>query len=212
MTGLQRGWHILTAVVVTVAVTGQLVSSVSQGLSALNFFSYFTIQSNLLVLATALALLCGCDSQARWFRVLRLAALTGITLTFVVYAVMIGPHITLSGADWWFDKGLHYAAPALALGGLVVGPRTRWGWPDLAFIAWPALWLMYTLGRAAAFNPAYTMPDLTTARVPYDFLDVERVGAATLVVTVVAITAVLLGIASAYVAVSRRAATQSAAA
>lgn len=204
MTSRQRWWHLVTVLVVSVALVGQLVSSTSQGLPVLNFLSYFTVQSNLLVLAVAVLLVLDRGTDARWFRLLRLAAMTGITLTFLVFAVLIGPHLSLSGPDWWFDKGLHYASPLLAVTGLVLGPATRWRWSDLAFIAWPAAWLVYTLVRAEVAAPTYTMPDLSTAHVPYDFLDVERTGVAGLALAVVAITAALLLIASAYVASSRR--------
>ncbi len=201
MSVLQRGWHAATAVIVAVAVFGQFGYSQSQGRSGLNFFSYFTVQSNLLVWISAIALTVGVSQEARWFRLVRLAALTGITVTLLVFAVLIGPYVTLSGPDWWFDKGLHYVSPTLAiLGFLVVGPTTRFRRADLAFIAWPAAWLAYTLGRAVWFSPAYELPDGSTAPVPYDFLDFDTLGAGRVAVTSVVITALLLALALGYIA------------
>lgn len=204
LSGVQRGWHALTVVVVCVSVVGQLVSSVTQGQSAVDVLSYFTIQSNILVLATAVALLAGVSPETGWFRVLRLAGLTGITITFVVFAVLIGPFLTLHGVQWWLNIGLHYAAPLLAVGGLFVGPRAPWQWRDLAFIGWPALWLVWTYVRAAALDPAYVMPDGSTAEVPYVFLDVATVGLGMVAVANVMITLLLVGVASGFVAASRR--------
>ncbi|MGN0064426.1 MAG: Pr6Pr family membrane protein [Nocardioides sp.] len=204
MTGVQRAWHAATVVVVLVAVVGQLVVSARQGLSVLNFFSYFTIQSNLLVLATSVALLGGVAPGVRWLRLLRLAALTGISLTFVVFALLIGPYLSLSGLDWWLDKGLHVVVPCLAVGGLLVGPGTPWRWGDLAFIGWPMAWIVYTFARAALFDPSYGMPDGTTATVPYAFLDVASQGLGRVLVAAAVITVLLVAIASAFVGSSRR--------
>ncbi len=205
MTRFQFGWHAATASVVAASLCGQLVSSLSQGVSAVDFFSYFTIQSNLLVLAAALGLLTGIGAGTAWFRWVRLAALTGITVTFVVYALLIGPHVSPTGVDWWLDKGLHLVAPLLAvLGQLVVGPRTRFAWSDLGCIAWPVAWLAWTLGRAAWGDPRFTMPDESLSTVPYDFLDVDRHGTIAVVVMIIVITAFVFAVAAGYVGHARR--------
>lgn len=204
MSGAQRAWHAVTVVVAVGSVVGQLVVSLRLGGSAANFFSYFTVQSNLLVAATCVALLAGADPAARWFRLLRLAGLTGICLTFAVFALLIGPYLSLSGLDWWLDKGLHVAVPCLAVGGLLVGPRAAWRWADLAFLVWPTAWIVYTFARAALLEPSYGMPDGTTATVPYAFLDVASQGVGRVLAAAAVITVVLVSIASAFVAFSRR--------
>lgn len=134
---------------------------------------------------------------------MRLAGLTGITVTFLVFAVLIGPHVSLTGADGWLDKGLHYAAPLLAVAGFVIGPRPALRWSDLAIIGWPALWLVYTLVRALVFEPSFDQPDGSTGHFPYDFLDVDRLGAGQVALTSVVITALILAIAAAFIAVTR---------
>ncbi len=204
MTGFQRSWHLATAAVVAVAVVGQLISSASQGRSIVNFFSYFTIQSNLLILVAAVVLARGSEPSAAWWRVLRLAGLTGITVTFLVFAVLIGPHVSLTGVDWWYDKGLHYVSPLMAVTGFVIGPRPALRWSDLAFIGWPVAWLAYTLVRGLTFRPSFELPDGSFSPYPYDFLAVDVLGAGRVSVTIVVITVLMLVIATGYIAAVRR--------
>ena len=98
-----RPWHIVTFVVAVVALVLQLVlillgqnildsSSVTAGLpeQVRRYFSYFTIQANLLV-AIAMFLLVTGRTRTQLFRVLRLASLIGITVTGVVAAVALPP-------------------------------------------------------------------------------------------------------------------------
>ncbi len=100
-TGVGRYWHIATFVVAVVALVLQLVLIV-QGQTVIDtdavlaatpervrrFFSYFTIQSNLLVAVSMFLLLTG-RTHTQLFRVLRLASLIGITVTGVVAAVAL---------------------------------------------------------------------------------------------------------------------------
>jgi hypothetical protein len=90
------------------------------------FFSYFTIQSNLLVaVATVLLARDPARDGAGW-RVLRLAGVSGIILTGLVHWFLIRPHLNLEGWDYTADKLLHIAVPLLAAAGwLLVGPRPR---------------------------------------------------------------------------------------
>ncbi len=205
MTRFQFRWHVVTTLVVATTLFGQLASSISGGMSPVDFFSYFTIQSNSLVLAAELSIVLGLGVGATWFRLLRLAALTGITVTFCVYAVLIGPKVSLTGIDWWLDQGLHVVTPLLAVfAQVIVGPRTRFDWRDLLFVGWPVAWLAWTFSRVAWGNPRFPMPDESFATVPYDFLDTELNGTGAVMVTVVLITAFLLAIAAGFIAVSRR--------
>lgn len=205
MTRIQRSWQAVTALVVAASLAGQLAIVLSRDGSVVNYLSYFTIESNLLVLACALLLLAGRDIQATWFRLLRLASLTGITVTFVVFSLLIGPHLDLSGADWWVDKGLHYVSPALAIVGFVwVGPRPVLRWTDLTFMVWPVVWLGHTFMRAAWFSPLFLMPDGSSANVPYQFLDVDRLGTGRVIATSIGITVLLIAVAAAYITLARR--------
>jgi hypothetical protein len=169
-----RAWHQLTVLVAAVALGLQLVLVVdggrvleethppSMGLRLVRFVAYFTIQSNLLVLLSALPLARDPSYDGRRWRVLRTAAVTGITVTGLVHWFLLRPLLDLHGADLVADKLLHLGVPALAVvGWLVVGPRPRTSWASsLRASAWPLGWLVVILVQGAA-----------TGWYPYPFLD-----------------------------------------
>lgn len=137
------------------------------GLRLARFVSYFTIQSNVLVLLGTALLARRPDRDEPWFRALRLAGVVGITVTGVVHFLLLRPLLDLSGWDWVADKLLHMAVPALAVvGWALFGPRPR---TDAAAIArafvWPLLWLGWTLAVGAV-----------SGWFPYPFLDFETEG------------------------------------
>lgn len=149
---------------------------------------------------SAVVIAAGLDPDAAWWRLLRLAALTGITVTFVVFAVLIGPYLDLSGADWWINLLLHDVTPVMALVGFwIVGPRTPWTWRDLWFIVWPALWLAYTLVRGAVSDPGFAFPGEERHSYPYGFIDVDDLGLGRVLLNCVGVTVVLLLVAAVHV-------------
>ena len=92
----------------------------------LRFFSYFTIQSNLLVIATCASLALRPDRDGRGWRVARLDARSGISVTVVVYLVALAPYLDLRGLTWVTDQVFHIVVPILAVGGWwLFGPRPR---------------------------------------------------------------------------------------
>lgn len=129
--------------------------------------SYFTIQSNLLVLATSLTLALTPQRDGPVWRVLRLDALLGITVTGLVYWTLLAPTVQLRGAALATGLALHLVAP---VGTLVVwwvfGPRPRITARTVAWgFVWPVAWIGGTLLHGAL-----------TGWYPYPFLDVTVVG------------------------------------
>lgn len=173
----------MLAVVVAAALVTQLVLVLSGGSAAgagdttgddadaltrlVRMLSYFTIQSNVLVLICSLSLVLRPGRDGPLWRVLRLDTLLGITITGLVFAIVLAPQIHLEGVSLWITVALHYVAPPMTLvGWLLFGPRGRIdgvsvGW---AFV-WPALWIAYTLVHGAV-----------TDWYPYPFLDVHARG------------------------------------
>ncbi|MEU4561140.1 Pr6Pr family membrane protein [Actinoplanes sp. NPDC023936] len=133
----------------------------------IRLFSYFTIQSNLLLLAAVVALAVNPHRDGRLWRVIRLDALLGIVITGLVYATILAGQADPHGAAWLADFGFHYVAPwAALLGWLLFGPRPRIDGRTLAWAAiWPAAWIGYTLAHGAA-----------TGWYPYPFADVTELG------------------------------------
>lgn len=201
--GLVNGWrgaaaarlvHGVTAVVVIAALVLQVALVVRNGVGPIgarlvDLASYFTIQSNLLVAVTAVALALRPDRDGTVWRVVRLDALLGITVTGVVYLTVLAPLQDLSGAPAVADIGLHYVSPALAvLAWFGYGPRhridRRTAW--LALV-WPVLYFAYTLvhGPVAGWYP-------------YPFLDVVVHGYASVLGNAVLVTALMFGVAFLY--------------
>jgi hypothetical protein len=132
------------------------------GLRLLRFVAYFTIQSNVLVLASSALLVVDPERCRRGSRVLRTAAVSGITVTGLVHWFLLRPLLHLHGADLVADKLLHLVVPALAVvGWLAFGPRPRTAWrPSLVATTWPLAWLLVILVQGAG-----------TGWYPYPFLD-----------------------------------------
>ena len=193
------------AVVLAATLVAQCVLTHREGRSLVNTFSYFTIQSNVLVLVAAVVLAIRVDVSGRLWRVLRLGSLTGITVTGVVYATVLAPYVHLTGWAMVYNCVFHYAMPAAGIVGfLLVGPRLRFWARDLVFMVWPVSWLIYTMLRGALLHPEFTGFSSAPSHYPYEFLDVDRVSLVEVVGSIAFLAALLVGVAVGYIAASRR--------
>lgn len=179
---LSRGWNATLALVVAASLIVQIAllvlhgtdvttgvenEAVSVATRLVRLFSYFTIQSNLLVLATAISLAVNPNRDGPLWRVLRLDALIGIVITGIVFATVLASQVQLSGAAQWTNVGFHYFSPWWTLlGWLLFGPRPRITWRAAAWaFVWPVLWLAYIFAYGAQ-----------TGWYPYPFLNVTNLG------------------------------------
>jgi hypothetical protein len=137
------------------------------GTRVVRFFSYFTVQSNILVALTCGWLAVRPAGRGAVERVLRLDALIGITVTGIIYVTLLRPIVNLSGIPKLTDIAFHYLAPVLTLlGWLLFGPRPRIDDRVLAFaLIWPALYVAYCLTYGAS-----------TGWYPYPFIDAKVLG------------------------------------
>lgn len=188
-----------------VALVGQAVLTIDRDDSFVNFLSYFTIESNILVLITCVLLVQRPDRGGTAFGILRLASLSAITVTGIVYATILAGNGDFQGADWWYDKIFHYVVPVMSvIGFLALRPRTRLERTALWSLAFPIAWLAYTLVRAELAEPVFMLTPTDTAHVPYGFLDVADLGALTVAVICLAMTAAFVAISAGYVRFSHR--------
>ncbi|XVS65243.1 Pr6Pr family membrane protein [Actinosynnema sp. CA-299493] len=178
-----RVWHGVLAAVIAASLITQLVliftggadvnsgdtaTQVTLGVRLLRLFSYFTIQSNLFVLVVAITLAVNPVRDGRGWRVARLDALLGITITGLVFALVLAPLVHHVGIAWWVNLGFHQLSPVLAvLGWLLFGPRPRVDRATVAraLLIWPVLWIAYTFVHGAV-----------TDWYPYPFLDATELG------------------------------------
>ncbi len=194
-----RAWHAATFAAICVGLIWQLVL-IFQGVNVLvqpngglpsiatrtlRFFSYFTVQSNILVAATAAILVLRPFSDGRLWRVIRLQALFGITVTGVVYSTLLRGVVDLHGAAAVTNALVHYVAPVMAvIGWLLFGPRPRIDENTLAAsLLWPALYVVYTLAHGAASD-----------WYPYPFVDVATHGYVTVLRNGVGLNVLLVGV------------------
>lgn len=158
------------------------------------FVSYFTIQSNFAIFAMAVAVLRAPDLGTPWLRSMRLASLFGITVTAIVYVIVLAGDADNSGLAQLANLMLHYVGPPLAVGlWLAFGP-----WPSMTIadipraMLWPALWIAYTLIHGAI-----------TDWYPYPFIDVITKGYTTVAVNILVIMVFAVALALGYIGVNR---------
>ena len=127
------------------------------------------------------------DRDGPAWRVVRLAALFGITVTGIVYSTVLAKiHQPRAGAETFVNTLVHYIVPVLmVVGWLAFGPRPRVGWRTVGYsLLFPVGYLAYTLIRGAVWH-----------WYPYPFLDAATHGYARVVVNSIAVTAVFAVIA-----------------
>ncbi|WP_308160840.1 Pr6Pr family membrane protein [Cellulomonas sp. GbtcB1] len=134
-------------------------------------FSYFTIQSNLLVLVASALHAARPARTGRVMAVLHLDALLCIAVTGVVYhTVLADAGVDLTPSGDLANFLLHTVTPVGTwVVWLLVGPRPRFGGATVAWsVLYPLAWIAYTFVRGAA-----------TGWYPYPFLDAGALGLAT---------------------------------
>jgi hypothetical protein len=133
-------------------------------------FSFFTIQSNLIVALAGVLIALAPLRLGRVRAVIHLDALLCITVTGIVYHTLLaGDSGTLTPSGWLANFLLHTVTPVGAwLVWLAVGPRPRFsGATVLWAVAYPLVWIAYTFVRGAI-----------TDWYPYPFLDAGAIGLA----------------------------------
>jgi uncharacterized membrane protein len=157
------------ASVAIAAIAYQFAESAESDFQKANFFSFFTIQSNLLAVAALFLLVLVPRAQRTpLFDAARSAAVLYMAITGVVFALLLsGLQEELQTSASWVDFVLHKLMPvALFADWLVERPRHRlpW-WTVAAWLAYPLTWFAYTLVRGAGVD-----------WYPYPFVDVSEHG------------------------------------
>lgn len=127
--------------------------------STANYFSYFTILSNVL----AVVVLAGgalADPRSQLWQLLRGATTVYMVITGIIYAVLLAS-VDVMLQDAWINAVLHRILPLVILADwLISPPRDRISdRASLAFLAFPLVYGVYTLVRGPIVD-WYTYPFL----------------------------------------------------
>ena len=125
---------------------------------AVNFFSFFTILSNLgaavlLAVAAIWARTTGRDAvrEPRWLAVTMACVATYMIVTGIVYNLLLrGVELPQGATVPWSNEALHVVIPLFLLVDVLFAPKRRMlSWGTLGTIAaFPIAWAIYTLVRA----------------------------------------------------------------
>ncbi|MFF2773079.1 Pr6Pr family membrane protein [Streptomyces bacillaris] len=184
----------LVALLVVAAIVAQFASSVrtildkggSVAAFVVNFFSFFTIESNVATVVVlgigAVLLFASRTDDPGWFAGLRAAVVTYMLTTGVVYNLLLRNIPLPQGTTVaWSNEVLHVVAPLymvldwlLAPGRIPLRRRTVWG-----IAAFPIVWAVYTLLRGpfaadpvTGTRPWYPYPFLNPQTSPNGYLSV----------------------------------------
>lgn len=170
------------AVLGTVAMSYQFAKlNGNEAFSEGNFFSFFTIQSNIFAaVMLVMSALVRRGERSLLFDAVRGAATLYITITFVVFAVFLsGLQEDLDTHIAFVNFVVHYLVPVVLLVDWFLDPpRHRLGTRIAAlWLTYPAAWFAYTLIRGSAVD-----------WYPYPFVDVASHGYGRVLVNAVVFT------------------------
>ena len=142
----------------------------------IDLFGYFTIWSNALVAITITMLFINSRRTDHRFKWLRSTSLLMITMTGVLYHLLIAP--TANPQSWNIYTNLfqHYITPIFTiLVWLLIGPRNFFNFKmTVSVFMIPTAYLAYTFGRGAIID-----------RYPYGFFDVIEYGYLSVSITLI---------------------------
>jgi hypothetical protein len=169
--------RLLMAAAVVAAIITQLSNTIGNGHSVVNFFSFFTIQSNIIgVVAITIAAFAGPRARSSvWLSQLRGAATLYMAITGMIFSLL------LSGADVqtpipWVNSTLHYVFPLFIVIDWLVDRSVR---PlsfkqGLIFLSYPVAYGIYSLIRGPIVD-WYPYPFLDPRTNGYTFVAVMMV-------------------------------------
>ena len=177
-------FRVAAAALIVAAIVAQLSRSLEVwtaagvkdiGFQFVNFFSFFTIESNVLsvvVLLIGAAYAFAKQPDTVWFNVFRAAVVTYMVTTGVVYNLLLrGIELPQGTTVAWSNEVLHVVAPLVLLidwlfapGRLAVATKAIW-----VIVSFPLVWGVYTLIR----GPFALDERFGTNWYPYPFMNPE---------------------------------------
>ena len=129
--------------------------------------SYFTIWSNILVAITTTMIYRNINSTSQRLKVMRLSSLMMISVTMLVYILILSPDANPQSWNIYTDLLLHYITPPVTiLVWLFFGPRKWISWKIIfSSLLIPISYILYTFARGAVIG-----------KYPYGFINVVELG------------------------------------
>ena len=129
--------------------------------------SYFTIWSNILVAITTTMIYRNMNRSSQRLKVMRLSSLMMITVTMLVYILILAPDANPQSWNVYTNLLLHYITPPVTiLVWLFFGPRKWISWKIIfSALLIPITYILYTFARGAVFG-----------KYPYGFINVVELG------------------------------------
>jgi len=153
----------------------------------IDFFSYFTYLSNIIVAIVLTMLARNVNRRGAVFATLRMDSLVMISVTGLVYYILLAADANPQGLQIVSNALIHYIIPILTVViWLLIGPRGLFRlWTVFAALIIPILWAVYAMIRGAVID-AY----------PYGFLNAQELGLGTALTNIggVAILGIVLGL------------------
>lgn len=212
------------AALITAAIVGQYIHSLNfraahgideNGVPAVNFFSFFTVESNILTVAVfligAVLLIRSADPDPLWFGVGRAAVTAFMATTGIVYNTLLrGVEVSEGATLGWSNEIVHVIGPILIVLDWLFAPgRRALEWKHIwVVVTFPVVWAIYTMIRGPFVDDptqAVLNPDYAGGWYPYPFLNPanSELGYVSVAFYVVLIAAVIGGVGAAVIWVSR---------
>lgn len=149
--------------------------------------SYFTNLSNLIVAIVLTMLARNPNRKGLLWQTLRMDSLVMISITGLIYVIVLAPDAQVEGLDIIVNAIKHYIVPAMTVAlWLIAGPRRQISLASVfTALVIPIVWAVYTLIRGE-FIAAY----------PYGFLNVIAYGLPSVIVNITGVAAlgIVLGL------------------
>lgn len=165
------GYRIAFAALGIVAIISQLVNVWDLPNNPGNFFSFFTIESNLLAVVVLLygVIRPGIVGRSHTLDLVRGAAVLYMSVTGLVYGVLLsGYQEELQTTLPWVDTALHRVLPLVMIVDWIIDPpdnRLTWREAVPRWVVFPVVYLVYSLIRGPIVD-----------WYPYPFLNPDQVG------------------------------------
>lgn len=217
MRGLFIVVRIAGAAAIAAALVGQYLYSydyreangIEQLTPTVNFFSFFTVESNILTVAVfligAVLLIRSRETEPTWFGVFRASTTAYMATTGIVYNMLLrGIELPQGVTLGWSNEILHVIGPILMVLDWLFAPgRRRLEWKHIGVIVvFPIVWAIYTMIRGPLTPDPVFGGDTWY---PYPFLDPDTsdLGYVSVAFYVILIAVIIGGVGAGIIRISR---------